>query len=330
MSSPQIILIDVFRQITCNGAVGPEVEQMTLKFSRGASAGRQAHTRHAMRVLLLIAIVFAGTNVFAVDDDLDGMSDVWQRTYQVSPGTADTDTDGDGYANAREASFGANPHLSGLRLTGTEPFMMVLPVFIAGVPHVEWKTVAGIRYQVEMSTDLTNYTVAGVPVVGDGTNARLAFPELAGAIGTHVFRLSALPPYDQDSDGLNAYEEALLGTADTHIDTDEDRISDTAEFRKRLDPTSAVSNDGDAIPDDWEVFHFGDTTPVSAADPENDGFTNLDEFIFNLNPQLDDFGVRRLATHVYTYDDANRLTSVESVIGESFTYDEEGNLTSSR
>jgi len=61
------------------------------------------------------------------------------------------------------------------------------------------------------------------------------------------------------------------GTDPFFSDSDGDRIPDGTEVSAGLDPTDASSVDGDVIPDDWEVFHFGDTGGGETDDPDGDG-----------------------------------------------------------
>ena len=55
-------------------------------------------------------------------------------------------------------------------------------------------------------------------------------------------------------------------------------------------PTLNNSTDGDALPDSWEAannLHFGDGTGVNgdSGNPDQDSFSNLEEFILGLNPR---------------------------------------------
>ncbi|MDH3345957.1 MAG: hypothetical protein OEL75_02110, partial [Kiritimatiellaceae bacterium] len=47
--------------------------------------------------------------------------------------------------------------------------------------------------------------------------------------------------------------------------------------------------DGDGLPNAWELAHFGGiTNAVSTANPDNDNYNNLQEYIAGLNPNVDD------------------------------------------
>lgn len=266
----------------------------------------------------------------ALDDDGDGMSDVWQRAYNIPTASGTNDLDGDGFSNLLENYFGTNPRLNGFPTPLLDTYgLPVIGVTSGGFVGARWRTVVGIRYQVQRSTNLVNWVNVGTPSTGSGAIFTVASTSFPVTNTVRVFyRLGPIPSLDSDGDGLNAFEEGLLGTSDTDTDSDGDYVSDVIEFRLGLHPATAASNDGDAIPDDWEIFHFGSAAALAGSDPDNDGFSNRDEFEFNLNPNLNDFA-DGMVTHIYTYDDAGRLKTVNNALTEGFAYDPEGNLTNS-
>lgn len=74
-------------------------------------------------------------------------------------------------------------------------------------------------------------------------------------------------------------------------DFDGDSLSNLQEFQLGTDPTSSSSNDGDAIPDDWELFYGLNTTPggdSSVDDVEPDGLSNVSEFETHSDPHYRD------------------------------------------
>lgn len=71
------------------------------------------------------------------------------------------------------------------------------------------------------------------------------------------YRVHTIPSLDGDEDGLDAYEEGLVGTSDATSDSDGDGVADGTEFANGLCPTNSVDADLDAMPDDWEMYHFG-------------------------------------------------------------------------
>ena len=100
--------------------------------------------------------------------------------------------------------------------------------------------------------------------------------------------------------------------------------------RLNTDPFNTDA-DGDGIPDGWEVLYGLNARFAGDAslDPDGDGFTNLEEYALSLDPHLNEYGTGQ-RTQIYIYDNATRLTTVNSTLAETFAYDAEGNLTNSQ
>jgi len=102
-----------------------------------------------------------GTNVNKGDSDGDGLSDFAEvRTHGSNPLT--TDTDGDGYSDGIEVARDGNPNNRSVTPTGA------LAVFPA--VDVEFYTLNGVKYQLEVSTDMAVWTAQGGVVVGTGSS----------------------------------------------------------------------------------------------------------------------------------------------------------------
>jgi hypothetical protein len=100
-----------------------------------------------------------GTNANKADSDGDGLSDFAEvRTHGSNPLT--TDTDGDGYSDGIEVARDGNPNNRSVTPTGA------LAVFPA--VDVEFYTLNGVKYQLEVSTDMAVWTTQGGVVVGNG------------------------------------------------------------------------------------------------------------------------------------------------------------------
>lgn len=273
----------------------------------------------------LLPLLLFTSYAFAIDENRDGLSDVWARLYGIPEGSAAEDPDSDGVSNRNENAFGTNPRLnSSVSLVDCNG----LPQWTVyeGLNALQWRGQPGIRYQAKRSSDLLSWSNAGPVFTGNGGLITLTFTVPADR---RFAMLESLPPFDVDNDGLNAHEESLLGTSDGRDDSDDDNVPDLVEFRLHLHPNSSMSLDGDAMPDDWEVYRTGDTDLLESEDLDQDGFSNRDEFEFALDPTSDEWQ-SGASSHIYSYDATNRLTAVDSALPESFVLDPEGNPTTSR
>jgi len=82
---------------------------------------------------------------------------------------------------------------------------------------------------------------------------------------------------DSDGDGVPDDEDAFPNDPDESVDTDDDGIGDNA------DP----DDDGDTMPDDYEVANGLDPLDAAdaTADADGDGFANLEDFQAGTDPQ---------------------------------------------
>lgn len=140
-----------------------------------------------------------------LDQDGDGVSDLWQ---QIHPGlSVNGDSDDDGYSNASEAAAGTNPldrsefpRTTGISLT-QQPEKVV----------VRWNGIAGKLYHLERWDPQTREWTVVEWKVCSATGADEFQVDGAGNSGIYRLRITDT---DADGDGLNAWEEAMLGFSD--------------------------------------------------------------------------------------------------------------------
>jgi hypothetical protein len=97
---------------------------------------------------------------------------------------------------------------------------------------------------------------------------------------------------DTDGDSLINLGEFQNGTDPTKKDTDGDSYYDYEELIEGTDPLDPSSypirdtydTDNDGLADEWEITYFKSLNFNSDEDPDNDGYTNLEEFIAGTDP----------------------------------------------
>ncbi|HTB84465.1 MAG TPA: LamG-like jellyroll fold domain-containing protein [Candidatus Sulfotelmatobacter sp.] len=75
----------------------------------------------------------------------------------------------------------------------------------------------------------------------------------------------------------------ILGTP---LDTDGDGLTDAYELLVSHSNPNVVDTDGTGMPDGWQVLHFGKIGNNPTSDPDQDGLTNLKEYLYGTDPQV--------------------------------------------
>ena len=220
----------------------------------GSRARRIARSVFTAAIMMGIAFVAKAADVLDLDND--GMSDVWQRVHGIATGDTASDPDHDGHDNAQEARAGTNPHSTASRLQ-TITFTLNTTATTA---TLTWKSEDQKKYDIEYSSNLTTWTHHSYT---DGNGAIKTSTITLAAAAQKFYRIRARQTEDDgDFDTLTDWEETLLGTSRTSVDTDGDGMDDDKEFITQLNP----------LVDD------------AFADPDSDGIPNLGEILFGYNP----------------------------------------------
>lgn len=98
-------------------------------------------------------------------------------------------------------------------------------------------------------------------------------------------------PLDKDADGFpDAWELTHFGTLalGQQDDPDNDQFTNQQEYAAGSQPNNSDSTpndvDGDKLPDAWEMSNFGSLAQNTSGDPDNDAYTNLQEYQAGTNP----------------------------------------------
>jgi hypothetical protein len=209
--------------------------------------------RFAMSSVVVLALSLA-KSISGLDQNGDGMSDIWQQKYSVPSADSDLDYTGTGLTNRQKSLLGLNPRdpKAGFRLD-------ILKDTASNQLRLQLPTVYGKRYQIESSNDLQSWISLNSAMTGTDGTVEMALPLPSSPM---FFRARYAADIDSDSDGLTAWEERELGTSDQNADTDADSMPDWWEYKYGLNPL--VSD--------------------AAADGDGDGRSNLQEYQAGTDP----------------------------------------------
>lgn len=95
---------------------------------------------------------------------------------------------------------------------------------------------------------------------------------------------------DQDHDGLTLLDEYTYNTDPKNADTDGDGYTDGREVKNGYSPSGegVLDVNNNHIPDKWEIEMIGRVVDDGDDDPDNDGLTYYDEYIFGTDPKKAD------------------------------------------
>lgn len=205
---------------------------------------------------LAIQLLLVNPTHAILDQNNNGVSDFYEKQYNngnLFPVTflASSDDDGDGWSNLREAIAGTNP------FDPNPPQGIVAvditPSQIAGNFTLSWNTIIGKSYQLQCSTNLTNWIPIGTPISTNLSTHTIGInttqPDYS--IPHKVFWRVNVTDLDSNGDGLTNAEEHIVGTNPLLPDSDFDDISDFIEIVFGSNPLLNDS-DSDGVTDDDE------------------------------------------------------------------------------
>ena len=173
--------------------------------------------------ILLILTMRSGV---AVDSNTNGFSDIWELLYPGATNAA-ADLNGDGVNNLKESIWGSNPFQLDTQFPARTAVQLNPQT---GMLDISWRSFPGKRYQLQSRTNLTlgSWTndggfVDGVVNISILTNSRPSSPLIK------MYRVQAADK-DADGDGVNDWEELLIGLNPNSTNSNVDGIRDGANW----------------------------------------------------------------------------------------------------
>src|SRR5258706_9099803 len=134
------------------------------------------------RILLFLPLFLSATfSPAAVDQNGNGMSDIWEMIYGASALSPNADNDGDGFSNLAESLAGTNPFDS-----NSYP-RLKFGTAIPSTAQLMWDSFPGKRYTLQSRTNITGAWSNEIPIVASGS---LSQTNLSIPVGMKFFRLS--------------------------------------------------------------------------------------------------------------------------------------------
>ncbi|MEP4078852.1 DUF1800 family protein [Haloferula sp.] len=159
-----------------------------------------------------LLLLFLASECSALDENANGLSDVWEQQFKSSSLLMAVDDDGDGFSNLEESVAGTNPLDAASKPDLATEFFRENSNEI----HLSFKTLSGKYYAIEQSEDLSEFTAINSGWWGDGKDRSLRVStsdasvalspvraEFWGNVTTEsVDSLTSLPSFPLSPDGV--------------------------------------------------------------------------------------------------------------------------------
>ena len=182
---------------------------------------------------LLLWLLAATAQTYALDQNANQQSDVWEMIYGAGGLAAGADADGDGFSNASESAAGTNP-FDGASFPS---LLLESPQGIA--LNFSWAGLAGKRYSLFTNLDLLSAWVSAAPTV-TGQGGTLHLPVSLGGGSQRFFRLN-IADQDGDGDGVSDWEERALGFDPVRTHTERNTATDATRVAAGLTSANTIS-----------------------------------------------------------------------------------------
>jgi len=225
-----------------------------------------------MRFIIIITVLFCGRAHAILDTNSNGISDFWEIAHfdRLLPEETDltADDDADGWNLFEESVAGTSP-FRGQSPSGFVTCTMArVPAVMEdadedGIPEIitpesvaiTWSGIAGKRYEITSSTDLTSESwrpeASGIEGISGEMRHLIPLLREDGAIPPALFFRIVIRDTDSDGDYLTDAEEIAFGSDPFTRYSDGDDLNDEEEAIHGMNPRSRDS-DGNGIPDHLE------------------------------------------------------------------------------
>ena len=170
-----------------------------------------------IRTVVLFIGVQSVESSLLIDLNQDGVSDLWERKYELPNPSPTVDTDRDGVSDKDEGIAGTNPRQA------DSCFLIQHIERTENIPIVRWKSVYGKIYQLQREYPSGSWSDLGDRIVGNGKMVQLADTHQGEAALNYRIKLQEtsvflpeivnyLTARDADDDGQSDWQEWQAGT----------------------------------------------------------------------------------------------------------------------
>ena len=180
-----------------------------------------------------VAVLMASAAAAAgLDQNSNGLNDIWEQVYGVGVLAPGGDADGDGFTNAQESAAGTNPYDA-----NSHPWFGFAWPAPGGV-RFDWASIPGKSYWlISRSNAASGAWATNATLIPEGYAATTNSPTTNG---TQFFRL-VTGDADSDGDGLTDAEERWLGFNPFSTRTDRQDTPDLQRATNALKAASVVT-----------------------------------------------------------------------------------------
>ena len=176
------------------------------------------------------------SNPETLDQDANGLPDIWEALYSAEGIAPDSDSDGDGLSNAEEAIFGTNP------FDPRSSFEFKITAKNSNTITVSWTDLSDrpgiLQSSLDLGTSSPWVTQSRTPTRANG----MWNVDLPAALQRHFFRVKD-SSIDLDNDGVPDWLEPLIGFSSTSGDSDS--VSRPKSYDLDGNGTADISLSGD-------------------------------------------------------------------------------------